>query len=92
MARGSRLVISGNERWKLAARRTIVAEPEQVVGLHNRVNLARALIDDRALAVPVEAADGILVRVAVGAVHLYGVAGRGPSSSLALTMPTFSPM
>ena len=52
-----------------------VAIAEQVVGLHQLVNLARAFVDDRALAVAEEAPDRILVRVAVRAVNLHGVAG-----------------
>src|SRR4029079_13633605 len=47
--------------------------PEQIVGLHDRVDLPRALVDDGALAVPVEPPYRILVRVAVGTVNLYGV-------------------
>ena len=39
------------------------------------MDLARAFVDHRALAVAVEAADRILVGVAVGAVDLHGVAG-----------------
>ena len=60
---------------QLAARRLVLAEAEHVVGLHQLVDLARALVDHRALAVAVEAADRILVGVAVGAVDLHGVAG-----------------
>src|SRR5579871_4399753 len=67
---------SGGVRREFASRRAIVAVAEQVVGLHDRVNLTRALVDDRAFAVAVETADGILVRVAVGAVDLDGVARR----------------
>ena len=48
---------------------------EHVIGLHDLVDLARALVDHRALAVAIEAADRVLVGVAVGAVHLHGVAG-----------------
>src|SRR4030095_11634616 len=36
---------------QLAARRPIGAEAEQVIGLHDLVNLPRPLVDDRALAV-----------------------------------------
>ena len=61
---------------QLAARRPVLPEAEHVVGLHQLVDLARALVDDRALAVAIEAADRVLVRVAVGAVDLHGVAGR----------------
>ena len=49
---------------------------EHVVGLHQLVDLARAFVDHRALAVAVEAADRVFVGVAVGAVDLHRVAGR----------------
>src|SRR4051794_27889783 len=52
---------------QFAARRTVGAVAEQVIGLHDFVNFARAFVNDRAFAVAEEAADGILVRVAVGA-------------------------
>src|SRR5690606_28368227 len=60
---------------QLAPRRPILAVPEQVVGLHERVDLARAFVDHGALAVAVEAADRILVGIAVGTVNLHGVGG-----------------
>src|SRR5512132_496435 len=63
-------------RRKLASRRAITAIAEDVVGLHQFMNLARSLVDDRSLAVSVEASHGIFVRVAVRAVHLHRVAGR----------------
>src|SRR5215813_9018064 len=62
-------------RWQLAARRPIDPIAEQVIRLHHLVDFARALVDDGALAVAVETADRILVRVPVGAVDLHGVAG-----------------
>src|SRR5262245_22564067 len=70
------LVAIMTPRWQLTPRRLIVPVTEQVVGLHDLVNLARPLVDDRALAVPIEAAHRVLVRVAVGAVNLHGVARR----------------
>src|SRR5476649_2666344 len=62
-------------RRELATGRTIGPVPEQIVGLHQLVNLARAFVDDRGLAVAIEAPDRILVGVAVLAVDLHGVAG-----------------
>ena len=56
-------------------RRTIDTIAEQIVGLHDLVDLARAFVDHRALAISIEASDRVLVRVAVGAVNLHGVAG-----------------
>src|SRR5438093_10480967 len=44
-------------RRQLAARGTIGAIAEQVVGLHDLVNLARAFVDDRAFAVAEEPPD-----------------------------------
>ena len=73
---GVRTCVTSLVRRQLAARRPIDAVAEQVVGLHDLVNLARAFVDHRALAVAVEAADRILVGIAVGAVNLHGVAGR----------------
>src|SRR5262249_10711171 len=61
---------------ELAPRRAIRAIAEHVVGLHQLVDLARALVDDRALAVAVEAACRVLVGVAVRAMDLHAVAGR----------------
>src|SRR6187200_1487857 len=63
------------DRRQLAAGRTIGSEPEDVVGLHHLVDLAGAFVDHRPLAVAVEPADGVLVGVAVGAVHLHGISG-----------------
>src|SRR5438128_1778184 len=55
--------------------RLVLPVAERVVGLHDLVDLAGALVDHGRLAVPVEAADGVLVRVAVAAVDLNGVGG-----------------
>src|ERR1051325_10654434 len=60
---------------QLAACGPVGPVAEKVVGLHQFVDFARPLVDHRALAVAIEAADGILVGVAVGAVNLPGVAG-----------------
>src|SRR5471032_3126751 len=68
-------VAGSGVRRQLAPRRPIDAVAEQVVGLHQLVDFARALIDDRALAIAIEASDRILVRVAVRPVDLHGVAG-----------------
>src|SRR6266850_4596942 len=57
-------------RRQLAPRRPVSAVAEQVIGLHEFVDFARAFVDDRALAVPVEAAHGVLVGVTVGPVDL----------------------
>src|SRR5262249_44104887 len=62
-------------RRQFATRGPVGSIAEQIVGLHHLVNLARALVDDRALAVAEEAPDRILVGVAVRAVNLDGVAG-----------------
>src|SRR5665213_1182313 len=61
---------------QLAARGPIAAIAEEIVGLHQFVNLARAFVDDRALAIAEEAAGRIFVGVAVRAVNLDAV-GRG---------------
>src|SRR6267143_945792 len=60
-------------RRQFAACRTVLTVAEQIVGLHDLVNLARAFVDDRAFAIPVETPDRILVGVAVRAVDLDGV-------------------
>src|SRR4029079_4070104 len=44
--------------------RAVLADAQRVVGLHELVDLARALVDDRGLAVAVEAAHRVLVREA----------------------------
>src|SRR3954470_23108967 len=64
------------DRRQFAPRRPILAVAEDIIGLHDLVNLAGALVDDRSLAIAVEPSDGVLVRVPVGAVHLHGIAGR----------------
>src|SRR5215207_4819036 len=71
LARGHRRLV-GRE---LAAGRAIGPIAEEIVGLHQLVDLARAFVDHRALAVAIEAAHRIFVGVAVGAMHLDGVAG-----------------
>src|SRR6267143_1156537 len=58
-------------RRQFAACRTVLTVAEQIVGLHDLVNLARAFVDDRAFAIPVETPDRILVGVAVRAVDLH---------------------
>ena len=54
-------------------KRPVLAVAEGVVGLDERVELARPLVDDRRLRVAQVALDRELVRVAVGAVDLDGV-------------------
>src|SRR5213592_4598940 len=66
-----RLLSNGGQ---LTARRTIAAVAEQIVGLHQFVDFARAFVDDCAFAVPVEPSHGVLVRIAIGAVDLDGIA------------------
>ena len=68
-------------RERRAAEWLVLAVAEQVVGLDQRVQLAGALVDDRGLGVAQVARDGILVRVAVGAVDLDRVE-RGLDSVL----------
>src|SRR5262249_7266178 len=63
-------------RRQFATRGPVRSIAEQIVGLHDFVNLARAFVDDRALAVAEEAPDRILVGIAVRAVNLDGVASR----------------
>src|SRR5262245_21255174 len=59
---------------KLAARRPVLAVAEQIVRLHDLVDLAGAFVDERALAVPEISSDRVLVGVAVRAVNLHRVA------------------
>ena len=59
-----------------AARRSVRSVAEQVVGLHDLVDFARALVNDRALAIAIEAPDRVFVRVAIGAMNLHGVTSR----------------
>src|SRR3977135_15207 len=61
---------------ELTTRRPVRAITEQVVCLHQFVDFAGALVDDRALAVPVEAPHRIFIRIAVRTVNLDGIAGR----------------
>src|SRR5262245_55001267 len=64
------------DRRQLATQRLVLAESEDVIRLHDGVNLAGAFVDHRTLAVAIEPSDWILVRIAIGAVHLNCVAGR----------------
>src|SRR3954462_4637103 len=57
----------GRER---AARGLLALEAERPVGLHERVYVARALVDDRGFAVPKVTLDGVVIREAVRAVYL----------------------
>src|SRR5688572_16910895 len=70
------LLASALERRQLDAAGAVLPVAERVVRLHDLVDLARAFVDHGRLAVPVEAADGIFVGVAVAAVDLDRVAGR----------------
>src|SRR5262245_46191717 len=58
---------------QLAAGWPVCPVAKQVVGLHQLVNLTRAFVDHRTLAVAIKAADGVLVRVAIRAVNLHGI-------------------
>src|SRR5262249_27468102 len=71
--RSSGLSLVGRQ---LDAPRLVLAEAEGVVGLHDLVDLAGALVDDGGLGVAVEPAGRVLVGVAVAAVDLHAVAGR----------------
>ncbi len=62
----------------LAAQRPILAIAQRVVGLDERVQLGRPLVDDGGLRIAQIALDGKLVRVAVGAVDLNGVESTAP--------------
>src|SRR5881397_2664546 len=62
-------------RPRLAAERAVLAVAHGVVGLDERVQLARSLVDDGRLGVAQVALDGELVRVAVGAMDLDRVKG-----------------
>src|SRR5688500_5445953 len=62
-------------RWQLTPRRLVGPIAEQVVGLHDLVNLASPLVDHRALAIAIEAAHRVLVRISVRTVNLHGVTG-----------------
>src|SRR4029079_130455 len=61
---------------QLDATGLVLPVAERVVRLHQLVDLARALVDHRGLAVPVEPAHRVLVGVPVAAVDLDRVAGR----------------
>src|SRR6185503_18008871 len=58
---------------QLAAGWPVRPVAEQVVGLHQFVNLTRPFVDHRTFAVAIETADGVLVRVPVCAVNLHGI-------------------
>src|SRR5262245_61588576 len=60
---------------KLAPGRPIGPVAEEIVCLHDLVDFARAFVNHRALAIPEEPADRILVGVAVCAVDLHGITG-----------------
>ena len=60
---------------QLAACRAIFAIAEQVIGLHQLVDLAGPFIDHGAFAVPEESAGRVFVGVPVGAMNLNAVAG-----------------
>src|SRR5262249_51879831 len=62
---------------QIAPARFVRAEAERVIGLHEFVNFARALIDDGALAISIEADHRVIIRITVGAVNLDRI-GRGP--------------
>src|SRR5262249_19179191 len=61
---------------QLAARRAIRPVAQDVIGLHQLMNLTRAFVDDRALAVPEESAHGVLIGIPIGAMDLYRIACR----------------
>ena len=52
-------------RRQFAARRAILSEAQDVVGLHDFVDLARALVDHSPFAVAIEPAYGVFVGIAV---------------------------
>jgi hypothetical protein len=62
------------DRWQIAPPRLICSQSQSIIGLEELMDLARPLIDHCTLAVAVEAADRVLVRVAVRAVNLDRVA------------------
>src|SRR5215213_2253890 len=61
---------------QVAARRSVLTKPERVIGLHQFVNFARALVDHRAFAISIETPDRVFVGIAIRAVDLDGVPGR----------------
>ena len=75
MLNAGRSPLRARARRELLAERPVGAEPEGVIGLHELVNLARAFVDDRALAVAIKAPDRVFVGIAIGAVDLHRVAG-----------------
>src|SRR6266851_3465752 len=54
---------------------TVLAVAERVFALQDRMDLARAFIDDRGARVTQEPFDRVLGRIPVSAVHLDGVVG-----------------
>src|SRR5687767_1881193 len=66
---------SGLEGGQVDAPGLVLAVAESVVGLHELVDLAGALVDHRGLAVAIEPPDRVLVGVAVAAVDLDRVRG-----------------
>src|SRR5258705_4887255 len=58
---------------QLAAGWPVCPVAEQVIGLHQFVNLTRAFVDHRTLAIAIKTADAVLVRVAIRAVNLHGI-------------------
>src|SRR5215212_7613112 len=67
-------LVAGSGRRR-AAVRELLAVAQRILALHDGVDLARALVDDGAPAVAQVALDGILVRIAIGAVDFNGVVG-----------------
>src|SRR5262245_1354499 len=63
-------------RRQLAAGWPVRPVAEQVIGLHQFVNLTRAFVDHRTLAVAIKTPHRVLVRVSVRAVNLHGIGGR----------------
>lgn len=64
-------------RGQLTAQRPVLALTECIARLHQRVNLARTLIDDRTFAVTQVTLHVILVAVAIRAVDLHRISGSG---------------
>src|SRR5215470_6210856 len=58
---------------QLAAGWPVCPVPEQVIGLHQFVNLTRAFVDHRTLAVAIKTPDGVLVRIAIRTVNLHRI-------------------
>src|SRR4029453_6299940 len=58
---------------QLAAGWPVGPVAQDVIGLHQFVNLTRAFVDHRPLAVAIKTPHGVLVRVAIRAVNLHGI-------------------